>query len=113
MFTATERGRSAGEWVQFGIAVLLVAAMFYPTVWMVLSAFKTDREIFRTPFALPDTWRWENFAKAWEIGRLGTLYLNSLFVTAVAVTLVRRLRHGSGIRLLAAGIPRAARSSTG
>ena len=69
MFTATERGRSAGEWVQFGIAVLLVAAMFYPTVWMVLSAFKTDREIFRTPFALPDTWRWENFAKAWEIGQ--------------------------------------------
>ena len=66
MSTATERGRSAGEWVQFGIAVLLVAAMFYPTVWMVLSAFKTDREIFRTPFALPATWRWENFVKAWE-----------------------------------------------
>ena len=53
MFTATERRRSAGEWVQFGVAVLLVAAMFYPTVWMVLSAFKTNREIFRTPFALP------------------------------------------------------------
>ena len=87
MSTATERGRSAGEWVQFGIAVLLVAAMFYPTVWMVLSAFKTDREIFRTPFALPATWRWENFVKAWEVGQLGTLYLNSLFVTAVAVTL--------------------------
>jgi raffinose/stachyose/melibiose transport system permease protein len=85
--TATERGRSVGEWVQFGVASLLVAAMFYPTVWMVLSAFKTDREIFRTPFALPATWRWENFIKAWEVGNLGTLYLNSLFVTTVAVTL--------------------------
>ena len=32
-------------------------------------------------------WRWENFAEAWELGGLGELYLNSMFVTAVAVTL--------------------------
>ena len=87
MSTATERPRSAGEWVQFAVALLLVAVMFYPTVWMVLSAFKNNREIFRTPFALPQVWRWENFAEAWKLGNLGTLYLNSLFVTAVAVTL--------------------------
>lgn len=87
MFTATERRRSPGEWLQFGVAIVLVAAMFYPTVWMVLSAFKTDREIFRMPFALPTVWRWENFVEAWELGRMGTLYLNSLLVTSVAVTL--------------------------
>ncbi|MET0940151.1 MAG: carbohydrate ABC transporter permease [Mesorhizobium sp.] len=87
MFTATERPRTAGEWVQFAVAMLLVAAMFYPTVWMVLSAFKNNREIFRTPFALPSVWRWENFAEAWKLGNLGTLYLNSLFVTSAAVTL--------------------------
>jgi raffinose/stachyose/melibiose transport system permease protein len=85
--TATERRRSPGEWLQFGVAIVLVGAMFYPTVWMVLSAFKTDREIFRMPFALPTVWRWENFAEAWELGRMGTLYLNSLLVTSVAVTL--------------------------
>ena len=87
MSTATERHRSAGEWLQLAVALLLVAVMFYPTVWMVLSAFKNNREIFRTPFALPQVWRWENFAEAWELGRLGTLYLNSLFVTAAAVAL--------------------------
>jgi raffinose/stachyose/melibiose transport system permease protein len=85
--TATERRRSAGEWLQLAVALLLVAVMFYPTVWMVLSAFKNNREIFRTPFALPSVWRWENFAEAWQLGSLGTLYLNSLFVTVVAVTL--------------------------
>ncbi len=87
MFTATERRRTAREWVQFAVAMLLVAAMFYPTIWMVLSAFKNNREIFRTPFALPSVWRWENFAEAWKLGNLGTLYLNSLFVTSAAVTL--------------------------
>ena len=87
MSTATSRSWSPTEWLRFGIGAALVAAMFYPTVWMVLSAFKSNREIFRTPFALPSVWRWENFVEAWELGRLGTLYLNSLLVTASAVAL--------------------------
>jgi ABC-type glycerol-3-phosphate transport system permease component len=86
MSRVTER-RSAAEWVQFAIGGVIVAAVFYPTVWMVLSAFKSNREIFRDPFGLPDEWRWSNFAEAWNEAGLGGLYLNSLIVTAVAVTL--------------------------
>lgn len=86
MLSATDR-RSPGEWVQFALGGLIVAAMFYPTVWMVLSAFKTNREIFRDPFGLPDQWLWGNFAEAWTEGRLGSLYLNSIIVTASAVTI--------------------------
>lgn len=85
MFT-TDR-RTAGEWVQFAIGALVVLVMFYPALWMVLSAFKTNREIFRRPFGLPNEWLWSNFAKAWEQGGLGGLYLNSILVTAAAVTL--------------------------
>jgi raffinose/stachyose/melibiose transport system permease protein len=84
---AIEKPRSAAEWLRFGVGAVLVAVMFYPTIWMVLSAFKSNREIFRQPFGLPASWRWENFLEAWEKGGLGQLYLNSLFVTAVAVTL--------------------------
>jgi ABC-type glycerol-3-phosphate transport system permease component len=79
--------RSAAEWVQFAIGGVIVAAVFYPTIWMVLSAFKSNREIFRDPFGLPDEWRWSNFSEAWAQAGLGGLYLNSLIVTAVAVTL--------------------------
>jgi len=86
MLSATDR-RSPGEWVQLALGGLIVAAMFYPTVWMVLSAFKTNREIFRDPFGLPDQWLWGNFAEAWTEGRLGSLYLNSIIVTASAVTI--------------------------
>jgi ABC-type glycerol-3-phosphate transport system permease component len=86
MWSATDR-RSPAEWLQLVLGASIVAAMFYPTVWMVLSAFKSNREIFRDPFGLPDTWRWSNFAEAWASGGLGGLYLNSLIVTAVAVTL--------------------------
>ena len=87
MSPATDRPRSAGEWLQFGIAGAVVLAMVYPTIWMVYSAFKSNREIFRTPFALPGEWRWLNLVEAWETGGLGTLYLNSIFVTTVAVGL--------------------------
>ncbi len=61
--------------------------MFYPTIWMVLSAFKSNREIFRNPFGLPAEWRWGNFAEAWEKGAMGGLYIDSIIVTVAAVTL--------------------------
>ncbi|MCP4386348.1 MAG: carbohydrate ABC transporter permease [Hyphomicrobiales bacterium] len=87
MLSATERRRSPGEWLQFAVAAVVVAAMFYPTIWMVLSAFKSNREIFKSPFGLPTEWQWENFVEAWQTGFLGGLYLNSIIVTATAVTI--------------------------
>ena len=79
--------RSRAEWLQFAGGAVVVGAMFYPAVWMVLSAFKTNREIFKHPFALPQDWLWSNFAEAWDKGGLGGLYLNSVIVTAAAVTI--------------------------
>lgn len=86
MSRATDR-RSLLAGLRLAAAGAIVAAMFYPTVWMVLSAFKSDREIFRDPFGLPDIWRVENFAEAWTQGGLGGLYLNSVVVTTVATAL--------------------------
>ena len=79
--------RSPREWLQFGIGAVVVAGMCFPAVWMTYSALKTNREIFRKPYALPETWQWENLAKAWQDGGLGGLYLNSIIVTTAAVTL--------------------------
>lgn len=86
MSAATSR-RRPGEWVQFAVGLVLVAIMFYPTIWMVLSGLKTNREIFRQPFALPQTWLWQNWVEAWEKGGLGQLYLNSIVITVTAVAL--------------------------
>jgi ABC-type glycerol-3-phosphate transport system permease component len=76
-----------GEFLQFAIGAVIVAGMCFPALWMTYSAFKTNREIFRTPYALPDTWHWENLTKAWTEGGLGGLYLNSIIVTAASVVL--------------------------
>lgn len=87
MSHATEAPRRPLEWLQFAVAGAIVLVMFYPTIWMVISAFKSNREIFRQPFGLPSEWRWSNFVEAWEKGGLGTLYVNSLVITTIAVAI--------------------------
>jgi raffinose/stachyose/melibiose transport system permease protein len=72
-----------------GGAFLLIGVVFiFPMFWMVLSSFKTNRDIFRYPFGLPssiDPGRW---VEAWEVGRIGRYALNSAIVTGVSVTLI-------------------------
>jgi raffinose/stachyose/melibiose transport system permease protein len=68
--------------------VLLAAVFFFPMVWMVLSSFKTDRAIFSSPFALPESIDLSRWIEAWEVGHLGQYAINSAIVTGVSVTLI-------------------------
>lgn len=87
MLRATRKTRSPLNHFRLAVSAAIVLVMFYPTIWMMLSSFKNNRELFRSPFGLPGEWRWGNFALAWEKGGLGDLYLNSIIVTAASVTL--------------------------
>lgn len=79
--------RTAGEWLQFSLGSIIVAMMCFPAVWMVYSSFKSNREIFRSPFGLPAEWRFDNLTKAWVEGGLGGLFFNTIIVTALGVAL--------------------------
>jgi N-acetylglucosamine transport system permease protein len=61
--------------------------VLFPFVWIAISAFKSDREIFFSPWALPATLRWENFVKAWEEASIGLYFWNSLIVVLGALVL--------------------------
>jgi len=63
---------------------LLVLA---PLLWMIMTSFKTDREIFFSPWKLPETLQWDNFVRAWQEARIGAFFRNSVIVTAGSVTL--------------------------
>ena len=82
------RRRSLPDLLVFSGMVLLAVVFFFPMVWMVISSFKSNAEIFQSPFALPtqvDLGRW---AEAWEVGHLGQYALNSAITTAVSVFLI-------------------------
>lgn len=73
-----------------GSQVLLVSwtvLVIFPLLWMVMTAFKSDPEIFFSPWQLPATVRWENFVRAWTQASIGQYFLNSLIVVAGSLTL--------------------------
>ncbi len=51
-----------------------------PLAWAVLSAFKDDNEILRSPFSLPSKLRWNNFGRAWTTGHIGQYFLSTVIV---------------------------------
>ena len=71
--------------VGYGLTVL------YPIFLMLLSSFKTGREILRDPFALPARWSFENYVRAWTEGNFSSYFGNSVFVTLSALVIVLAL----------------------
>ncbi len=71
--------------------LILIAYGFtvvYPIFLMIISSFKTTREIFRDPFALPESWSFANYVEAWGAGNFSSYFFNSVFVTSVALVIV-------------------------
>jgi len=62
--------------------------IFYPLVNMVLSSFKSTREILRTPFALPSAWDFSNYVTVWVKKGFGRYFFNSRWITAVSMIFV-------------------------
>lgn len=66
--------------------IFMAAVILLPMLWILVSGFKTNREIFTNTFALPETWKVSNYILAWKYG-LGDYFLNSIFVTTVSTAL--------------------------
>jgi len=68
------------------LALIIIAVVFFfPMVWMVLSSFKTNSDIFSAPFALPTSIDFARWGEAWEVGHIGQYALNSVIVTGASV----------------------------
>jgi raffinose/stachyose/melibiose transport system permease protein len=77
----------------FILLTALAVSILYPLFWMVISSFKTNRELFLNTWALPTTWQWSNYVLAWNAG-VGRFFFNSVFVTTIstaAATLIGAL----------------------
>ena len=62
--------------------------IFYPLLNMIISSFKTSREIFKTPYAMPDKWLFSNYAEVWGEGGFGRYFFNSIYVTGISIGIV-------------------------
>ena len=80
-----KHGNSFGNMlINFLLACWAVAVIF-PMGWVVYSAVKTDQEIFFSPWSLPVSPQWNNFARAWKDAHIGAYFLNTLIVIIPAI----------------------------
>jgi raffinose/stachyose/melibiose transport system permease protein len=89
--------------VAWQIAAYVFMAIFTfltvgPLFWLAYSSLKPHPDIVRNMFAFPTSLYLENYQRAWELGNLGTLILNSIFYAtiATAVTVYFALAAGYG-----------------
>lgn len=64
---------------------LLLVITVYPYIWVLISGFKTNSEIFTNPFSFPAVWQINNYIEAWNIGHLGEYYGNTIIVTLLSL----------------------------
>lgn len=61
-------------------AILVIA----PLLWTFLASFKSNTEIFLgNPFALPDSFSFASYGRAWSEANVGRYFLNSVFVVTL------------------------------
>jgi len=91
---APDGGSAGGSGLSAVSHLLLVGWMLLgvvPLLWAVLTSFKSDREIFTSPWSLPTEWHFDNFVRAWTTANIGRYFVNSAIVVCAAVVLVMLL----------------------
>ncbi|MGW4919886.1 carbohydrate ABC transporter permease [Streptomyces sp. NK08203] len=69
------------------LAWLYAALLLVPLYYLLVSAFKTNDQIFGSPFALPTSLSPHNFTEAFTSADLGAAVVNSVLVTGLALAL--------------------------
>lgn len=68
--------------------ILLAVVIIVPVFWVFMASVKENVEFYRTPWALPEGFYWQNFVDAWQKADMGSYMLNSVIVTALALFLL-------------------------
>jgi raffinose/stachyose/melibiose transport system permease protein len=67
---------------------LYCVASLFPMLWVLLSSFKSNTEIFSAILALPKSWSLDNFFKAWNGAAIGSGMTNTILVTVPTLIIV-------------------------
>ena len=90
--TGNRRVRTGGDKAVEATSHVLLSIwsiiVIVPFLWVVLSSFKTTKEILASPFSLPAHWRFDNYAHAWTVAGIRQFFLNTVIVVSVALVIV-------------------------
>ena len=66
----------------------LAIIIIVPVAWVFMASIKENSEFYRSPWALPEGFYFQNFVDAWEKANMGSFMLNSVIVTALALIML-------------------------
>jgi len=89
-------GRRAGGDVAVGITShtllsLWSAIVIVPLLWVLMSSFKTTKQILDSPFALPTHLSFDNYVSAWQGSGIGRYFANTLIIVGISLAIVMLL----------------------
>lgn len=82
-----EKRKKGNLWKHI-VLILICVTCIYPVVWMTLSSFKSQAELYDNPWGWPQTFTLDNYIRAFVNGNIGRYFLNSVFIAAVSVVLI-------------------------
>lgn len=66
------------------ILILFALIVLYPIFFVFMTSFKTNFDVISNPFGM-STFQPENYIEAWQVGKIGDYFLNSVYVTAITL----------------------------
>ena len=73
------------DWRSHIVLSFWVLLIIIPILWVLLNSFKTSASILTDPYAFPFPLHIENYFNAWGEAGLGRGFLNSIYITILAV----------------------------
>ncbi|NLM38557.1 MAG: carbohydrate ABC transporter permease [Firmicutes bacterium] len=87
----TQRALYRERFAKAIIYILLIAlaiSIIVPLFWVFSASIKENSEFYGNPWSLPKGLHWQNYRDAIRKARLGEYFFNSVFVTALSLTLL-------------------------
>ncbi len=72
--------------VSYTFLIIFAIACLFPLVWLLISSFKTQDELFLNTWGLPQVFTLQNYIDAFTIGHIGDYFMNSVYISVVSVT---------------------------
>ena len=60
--------KKIGHVIAVVLLVTFALLIILPLIWVVLTGFKTNKELFLEPWKLPEVWQFQNYIDAWNAG---------------------------------------------
>lgn len=87
-------GHIISQIIIYAALLILAISIIVPVAWVFMASLKMNSEFLGgdiSPWALPKTFRYQNFVTAFIDGRMGEFFMNSVLVTAMALIILLAL----------------------